>query len=143
MTAALLWIALTVAVIYVFVRAGRPASLRARIEPNRAPQHLAALHAISRDAFDAFNPFREAESDRVLQEVEWFTDDAHIVLGVIALDLEDQDYFAGVLGRDARGVFRAIDVETGLAARDEARTTLLAMMQQALASGETVFRQDE
>src|SRR5689334_20312995 len=101
------------------------------------------IRAVSRKEFDAFNPFRASELDVVLQELEWFADDGGIVIGVIALDLADQDYFVGVLGPDGSGVFRAIDVESCLETVDDARAELMSRMQKALASGETVFPQED
>lgn len=102
-----------------------------------------AIRAVSRTEFDAFNPFRASELDVVLQEVEWVADDRGIVIGVIALDLADQDYFVGVLGPDGSGVFRAIDAESCLKTVDDARAELLSRMQKAVATGDTVFPQED
>jgi hypothetical protein len=99
------------------------------------------IRSISRMEFDAYKPFRAANVDSVMAEVEWFSDEDGIVLGLIAKDRADNDYFAGVLGRDERGTFRAIDVESCIEKLEDARTQLLTKMEAALSSGEKVFPQ--
>ena len=98
---------------------------------------------MSRAEFDAYDPARLPESEEVFQETEWFADDGGVVIGLIAIDKADKDWFIGVLGRDERGTFRAIDVESSLQNIDDARIQLIAMMEKALATGLMVFPQGD
>jgi hypothetical protein len=100
------------------------------------------IRSVSRSEFDAYDPVRSENIDEIVKEAEWFADDDGIVIGVIALDKADQDWFIAVLGRDVRGDFRAIDVESCIRKIDDARSQLLAMMEKALATGERTFPQD-
>jgi hypothetical protein len=101
------------------------------------------IRHLSRIEFDAYDPARLPESEEIFEETEWFADDIGIVIGVIALDRSDRDWFIGVLGRDEHGVFRAIDVESSIETIDDARVQLIAMMEKALATGLTVFPQGD
>jgi hypothetical protein len=101
------------------------------------------IRSVSRDEFDAYDPVRAENVDEIVEETEWFADDDGVVIGVIALDKADQDWLIAVLGRDARGDFRAIDVESCITKIDEARSQLLAMMERALATGERTFPQKD
>ena len=99
------------------------------------------IRSITRAEFDAFDPYRAPEAELILDELEWFADDAGIVIGLIAIDKADHDHFVGVLGRDQRGTFRAIDVDSCIAEISVARTELMRRMEQALSTGETMFPQ--
>ena len=99
------------------------------------------IRSITREQFDAFGPYRASEAELILDELEWFADDEGIVIGLIALDKADHDHFVGVLARDQRGTFRAIDVDSCIAEIGVARTELMRRMEQVLATGETVFPQ--
>jgi hypothetical protein len=100
------------------------------------------IRSVSREEFDAYGPVRSPNIDEIVEEAEWFGDDGGIVIGVIALDRADKDWFIAVLGRDVHGDFRAIDVESCVKEIDDARRQLLAMMEKALATGERVFPQE-
>ena len=102
-----------------------------------------SIQSITRAEFDKFSPLRAPAAALILDEVEWFADEAGIVLGLIARDQADHDYFVGVLGRDEGGNFRAIDVNSGIVTLDEARSELIAKMERALATGKTVFSQGD
>ena len=100
-----------------------------------------SIRPVSRIEFDSYQPARLPESEEVFEETEWFADDGGVVIGLIALDKVDKDWFIGVLGRDERGTFRAIDVESSIESIDTARVQLIAMMEKVLATGLTVFPQ--
>jgi hypothetical protein len=101
------------------------------------------IRSVSRSEFDAYGPVRSENIEEIVEEAEWFADDDGIVIGVIALDKADQDWFIAVLGRDVHGGFRAIDVESCIRNVDEARSQLLAMMEKKLATGERTFPQED
>jgi hypothetical protein len=98
---------------------------------------------VSRPEFDGYNPARAPESEEIFEETEWFADDDGVVIGLIARDKSDQDWFVGVLGRDERGTFRAIDVESCIENIDAARIQLIEKMEEALATGARIFPQPD
>jgi|KBSMisStandDraft_5_1062788.scaffolds.fasta_scaffold22739_5 hypothetical protein len=100
------------------------------------------IRPVSRIEFDEYQPARAPESQDIFEEKEWFADDGGIVIGLIALDKADKDWFIGVLGRDERGTFRAIDVESSIESIDAARLQLIAMMEKLVATGRAVFPQE-
>src|SRR5262249_6020840 len=97
--------------------------------------------SISKEGFDAYNPMRAPGAEMIVEEREWFADSKGTLLGVIALDRADQDWFIGALGRDDRGQFRAIDVDSCIENLDDARNQLLAKMEKIRASGKRIFPQ--
>jgi hypothetical protein len=99
------------------------------------------IRPVSRIEFDQYGPARAPESETIFDETEWFADDSGVVIGVIALYKSDHDWFIGVLGRDERGIFRAIDVESCIGNIDEARVQLIKKMEEAVSTGERVFPQ--
>jgi hypothetical protein len=101
------------------------------------------IRSVSREEFDAYGPVRAPNIDEIVEEAEWFADDAGILIGVLAFDKADKDYFIAVLGRDAHGDFRAIDVESCVKDIGEARRQLLSMMEKTLSTGTTTFPQPD
>jgi hypothetical protein len=99
--------------------------------------------AISRKEFDSFKPARMPGIEQIVEEVEWFADAAGNVIGVLARDRADNDWSFAVLGRDERGQFRAIDMATSVATRDEARQQLTAKIGEHAATGAEVFPQGD
>src|SRR5260221_10364508 len=99
------------------------------------------IRPVSRTEFDEYGPARAPESEAVFDETEWFADDDGVVIGLIALDKSDRDWFIGVLGRDERGIFRAFDVESCIENIDDARVQLIKKMEDALSTGERIFPQ--
>jgi hypothetical protein len=60
----------------------------------------------------------------IARELAWYEKGNEKVLGVIALDLADQDYVSYVLGRDAKNRFRAVWLECSIK-RQEVATIIL------------------
>jgi len=79
----------------------------------------------------------------VFDELEWYAHETERVLGVVLLHIEDRDWAWTVLGRDANGLFRAIDGKTSLSSKDEARRQLHAKMIQHASAGCSVFVQGD
>jgi hypothetical protein len=75
-------------------------------------------------------------------EEEFHRDDASHVLGVVAHDVEDNDWAWAALGRDEQGDFRAIANEVSLPTREAARADLIRLMEAAEARGAVVFPRD-
>lgn len=62
----------------------------------------------------------------LVQEFHWFESDDGRVLGVQTWDRFDRDFGWIALGRDERGQFRAIDVDSSLPSAEHARDALAA-----------------
>ena len=60
----------------------------------------------------------------VTEDLAWYEEASERVLGLVALDLTDRDYVSYVLGRDARGRFRAVWLEVSIETQ-QAATELL------------------
>lgn len=75
------------------------------------------------------------------REVEWWSDLDEHVLGAVLLDTTDQDWSWIVLGRDERGLFRAIDLQVSIPTRRRASVQLRVRLQQYSQSGDTEFPQ--
>ncbi|WP_295705412.1 hypothetical protein [Brevundimonas naejangsanensis] len=71
---------------------------------------------------------RDYRTIAFLQEFAWFESDDGRVLGVQMWDRFDRDFGWLALGRDERGRFRAIDVNSSLVTPEAARDELLAAM---------------
>jgi hypothetical protein len=84
-----------------------------------------SLKPLSRERFDALAGYiRRPETTFFAKELEWYADQKERVLGVLALDLADQDFGGIVLGRDGRKCFRAVDVSSFSTNIDLAREAL-------------------
>jgi hypothetical protein len=90
------------------------------------------IRAISRQDFDSFVTSGDASALVSRQAVEWYADDAGVVVGVIAYDESDFDSLVLVLRRDHAGTFRSLGTDVCLRDRDDARGLLLARMRTAL-----------
>lgn len=78
--------------------------------------------------FNALCFSRQPLADFISEEVEWFSDENEHVLGIVLLDLVDSDWSWVVLGRDANSLFRAVDLQTSISSKDEARKQLHARL---------------
>jgi hypothetical protein len=76
------------------------------------------------------------------EELEFYSNRAETLVGVLFKDLSDRDFGFVTLGRDLKGRFRCIDVSTCMA-RTEARHALFASLHKHTESGETVFPQGD
>jgi len=103
-----------------------------------------AIRAVSQQEFDRFQPTRIPLADLIIEEVEWFADDDGIVIGVITRIASDRDWSIAVLGRDTkRGPFRAFDADANFGELETTRRLLFVKMEMALATGRTVFCQED
>jgi hypothetical protein len=79
------------------------------------------MKPISKLRFDAFVGYtRLPASALFIQELAWYEEGDAILFGFIALDTSDDDFSAMVLGRDAKGRFRGVDLVTSLSTEAEA-----------------------
>jgi hypothetical protein len=101
------------------------------------------IRKIHKIRFDALCYSRQPSAYHVSQEVEWFADDKENVLGIVLLDLVDEDWVWMILGRDGNGLFRAIEVEPCVPTREKAREDLCQNLLKRSNSGDSVFVQGD
>src|ERR1035438_476956 len=88
------------------------------------------MNAIPKLRFDSLAGYsRSPIAAFVARELAWYEEANEKILGLIALDLPDQDYVCYVLGRDAKGRFRAVWLECSLDSQERAT----ALLEQKLA----------
>ena len=81
-------------------------------------QRFNALAAHSRSAAAAY----------ISEELAWYKNEDESLIGVLLLDIVDDDFAAVVMGRDENGAYRAIDYEASIESRNEAKIWLIGAM---------------
>ena len=85
------------------------------------------VKVLTQSAFEAFPQVpRPAIRDFIIEEHEWYSDDAESALGVVVHDVSDKDWGYVVLQPDSDSVFRAVSTGHSFPQIDEARERLLA-----------------
>jgi hypothetical protein len=74
------------------------------------------------------------------REVEWWSDLDEHVLGAVLLDTTDQDWAWVALGRDEKGLFRAIDLEVSIETQRKASPRLRVRLQNMRSLTKRSFR---
>jgi len=77
----------------------------------------------------------------ISRELGWFANEDESIIGVLLLDVVDDDYAAVVLARDENGAYRAIDVESSIDTKGNAVTWLHGAMRWHTGTGKKVFPQ--
>ena len=94
--------------------------------------------------FEALAGFaRQPEIALITEELAWYANSDERVLGIVLVDLIDNDYSWVVFGRDELQRYRAIDVSTSHATIDEARSTLFRAMEASVNSPDAFFHQGD
>ncbi len=101
------------------------------------------IKTVSRAHFDALTYSKLPFAALCVEEQEWYSDEPETILGIVTLDLTDNDWGWLILGRDEKGLFRAVHLDVSIASREEARARLHEKMREVAASGETVFPQGD
>lgn len=102
-----------------------------------------AAKVISKARFEALT-YSVVPSVWVFVEVtEWYSDQDEIVLGVVCRDRQDNDWGYVVMGRDANGLFRAIDTAVSMSGADSARNALHLKLSYYAVTGEKLFPQGD
>ncbi len=99
------------------------------------------IKEITKGQFDADHSKERAGLNFILEELEWYADDAENVTGVLLRDRADNDFGFVILGRDEDSLRGAIDIEHSFATVKAARDRLQERMTEREASGQTVFPQ--
>src|SRR5262245_2034886 len=83
------------------------------------------MELLSKLRFDALAGYsRSPYLPLSAQELEWYEEGGEKVLGVVSLDLPDQDFLYTILGRDELGRFRAVHVEINIPTKNAVRQQL-------------------
>lgn len=85
---------------------------------------------------------RSPVADAVGIELEFYSDKAEVLIGVLIKDRFDRDFGFVMLGRDVKWRFRCIDVSCSMT-RTNARHALFASFRKHIASGNSVFSQGD
>jgi len=103
------------------------------------------MRPISRLRFDSLAGYsRTPWLCLLVDEFGWFEEAGEKVLGVLAFDLSDNDFDVFVLGRDAKGCFRAVALECSIPTAEEAHARLEAKLRMyAQRPPEEFFQGDE
>jgi hypothetical protein len=102
------------------------------------------IKKLSSERFNAFVDWtRGPMTGDLIKELEWYSDESERVLGVLTLDLVDDDFGYILLSRDEVDRYRCIDVETSLIDVDLARNRLKEALNQQSKTGEKTFPQGD
>jgi hypothetical protein len=103
------------------------------------------MNAISQLRFDSLAGYsRNPTLALIARDLGWYEESNEKILGLLALDLSDQDYVSYILGRDAKGRFRAVWLECSIETRDAATELLRTKMAEyVLKPPEEFFQGDE
>ena len=101
-----------------------------------------AIHKITQEEFTARRSDERTPLEFIIQEREWYADDAGNLSGVVFLDKTDKDYGFAVLGQTKDG-HRWIDGQPSHKTIEEARTRLIAAMSKHEESGQTDFTESD
>ncbi|VXC56402.1 hypothetical protein [Massilia sp. 9I] len=100
------------------------------------------VKAISEARFNAYVSWSRLPPARMIStELEWYADQNERVLGVVSVDHTDRDFAFVALGRDEKGRFRTVDVETSFSSLGDARRKLFHALQKLSSSGDETFPQ--
>lgn len=87
-----------------------------------------AIKPLTRARFCALCYSRTPLATMMSREEEWWSDVKERVLGIVLLDLADNDWTWVVLGRDEHGLFRAVAVNASIASQEQAGAGLKAAL---------------
>ncbi len=92
--------------------------------------------------FEALVGFGRHPAAKLLSpEVEWFRTKDELLLGVINVDIADEDFYAGILARDGDGRYRMISNVASIPTISAARAVLTRLARGALRNGPEAFVQ--
>lgn len=99
------------------------------------------VRSISKARFEALSYARAPLIKLYSDEIEWYSNEENIILGIILIDRTDSDYVVVLMGRDEVGVFRYIDGEHGINHIIEARDVLISKIEHYSKKGKIEFPQ--
>lgn len=101
------------------------------------------MRRITKKQFDAFCYSRQPLIRIISEEVAWFEVLNRKLLAVIILDKTDQDFGFVILGRDARRIFRALDVRSSYETVAAAEDALKEHIKKFIDDGQDIYPQGD
>jgi hypothetical protein len=102
------------------------------------------MNAISKLRFDSLAGYsRDPMTPLLVEEEGWFEDANEKVLGMLGFHPQDNDYVIYVLGRDAKGRFRAVWVDCSIVSASEAYVKLETSMSEHARMDPVEFYQND
>jgi len=103
------------------------------------------MKPISRLRFDALAGYSKKPFFNLLfEEIEWYEEGEERVLGLLGMDVTDQDYGSIIIAQDRKGRYRAVHVTDFADSLEEARNTLQQeLVRQAGLPDEEFYQGDE
>ena len=99
---------------------------------------------ISAERFNAYVDWtRQPNIEITCRELEWYGGPREFILGVLVIDLTDEDFGGVVLARDLSGRYRAIDFFANVDMLNSARAQLKKRMRNLIKSNVQVFPQGD
>ena len=100
------------------------------------------MKKISRNRFNAFLDFvRNPMICCISEEIAWYENESHTILGTIAHDFTDSDYSVVIFGRDEARIMRAFNVEVSFVTIEDAEKWMFAKVKKIEKTGQTEFPQ--
>jgi hypothetical protein len=94
-----------------------------------------ATKPIKQKEFDRLQPNRKPMDKLVVEQREWFANEAGTLLGTVYFDTADNCWGWALLGRDEQGEFRILKMDGNMAAAEAARNVLREQIIKAEAGG--------
>lgn len=94
-----------------------------------------AMRAIKQKEFDRLQPAHKPMERLVVEQREWFANEAATLLGTIFFDPMESCWGWALLGRDEQGEYRIVRMDGNLPGDGEARTVLRDQMTKAEVGG--------
>ena len=101
------------------------------------------MRRITRRQFDAFCYARQPLIRRLAEELAWFEAGDRKLFATIVFDRIDRDFGFVILGRDARRLFRCVDLETSLESAEVAEASLRLRIREFECDGRDLYPQGD
>lgn len=88
-------------------------------------------------------PSRSPRAEFFSKELDWYSNQDESVLGLVLLDIIDNDYAWLTLGRDEIGRYRSFGINTCVETQEDATKQLLAEIEKITKTGQAVFPQGD
>lgn len=98
-----------------------------------------AVEAIAKEHFQAACGFAVSDSNPILEEHGWFSDETNSFLGVLIRDKNDNDWGYVVLARDEQFRFRPLNIQASLPTREQAGRELQTKISELLTHPQRIF----
>ena len=102
------------------------------------------IFELSENRFNALAAHsRSPAAAYVSRELGWFANEDESIIGILLLDIIDNDYAVVIMARDENRAYRAIDIESSIIEKKEALNWLYGAIKWHTGTGKKVFPQGE